>query len=285
MKDVTLVVLKEDPSVDLSVNITQEYVSPLKSLPEQLSSTGVSFDIIDCKLEEIPKEIDSKLIIFVDPSLLIREDYIFNAVTLNNLFRDMGIMFGPIEVETSCSKNIRHIKNSYHRYSLDFGNSNQICDITGEVHNYGTLRNAIISGAAYNRVMFSACCTPRSKILDNPDFINRISKNHKVFYSSNLKRLKCLSDKDFEHATLSDHYYNQGFIDGFRASCLENLEKRKEVWSRFVESPEIIDVNEPRRLFEQEASEENVAYLELLVLLKCKYQIGYFEGFLGKSVL
>lgn len=285
MKDVTLVALKEEISSDPLVKRSQQYSDPLRSFPDQLSSAGISFDIITCELDKIPREIDSKLVIFTDSSLLVAEDYIFNAVTLNNLFRDMGIVFGPVDVKSSSDKNVEHIKNSYHYYSLDFGRGDQICDITKEPHNYGTLRNAVISGPAYNRTGFSCCSTSRSKILDNPEFFSELSKNYKIFYSSNLRKLKHLSDRDFEHATISNFYYDQGFIDGFNISRLDDLSKRKEMWSKFVESPEIIDVNEPRRLFEQDISKESINYLEFLVLIKCKYQLGYFEGFLGKSVL
>ena len=285
MKDITLIVLKDALVNESAYSKSGDYDSPSKSLPLQLESMGISFDVIQCEVENIPNKINSKAVVFLDHSFLVKDDYIFNAITINNLFRDMGIMFGPVEIKTSSIKNTRYIKNSYHSYGLDFNGSAQVSEITDEEHNYGTLRNAVISGPAYNRIGFSSLQTPRSCILDNPLFIRNIAKNYNIYYCSNLSRLKCLSEKDFGIDVLSDYYYNIGFRDGMSNADLSQKDKRTELWRKFVESPEVVDSNNPRWLFEQTRTEETTEYLELLVMLKCKYQIGYFEGMLGKKLI
>lgn len=285
MKDITLIVLKDALVNESAYSKNGDYDSPSRSLPLQLESMGISFDVVQCEIENIPNKIESKAVIFVDHSFLVKNDYIFNAITTNNLFRDMGIMFGPVEIKTSSIKNTRYIKNSYHSYSLDFNGSAQVSEITDEEHNYGTLRSAVISGPAYNRIGFSSLQTPRSCILDNPLFIRNIAKNYNIYYCSNLSRLKCLSEKDFGIDVLSDYYYSVGFRDGMSNADLSQKDKRTELWRKFVESPEVVDSNNPRWLFEQTRTEETTEYLELLVMLKCKYQIGYFEGMLGKKLI
>jgi len=285
MKDITLIALKDALVGETVYAKSGDYDIPLKSLSTQLNNAGVSFDIINCATDNIPSEVDSKAVIFVDNSFLVKDDYIFNAVTINNLFRDMGIMFGPVEVKTSSNKYIRHIKNSYHSYSLDFGGGAQVSDITNEEHNYGTLRSAVISGPAYNRIGFSSLQTPRSSILDSPLFVKSVAKNYKIYYCSNLSRLKTLSERDFSIDVLSDYYYDIGFRDGLSNVDLTHTEKRVELWRKFVESPEVVDSSNPRWLFDQTKDEETMEYLELLVMLRCKYQIGYFEGMLGKKLI
>ena len=285
MKDVTLIALKDALVGETVYAKSGDYDAPLKSLSAQLNSMGVSFNIVNCDTDNIPNEVDSKVVIFVDNSFLIKDDFIFNAITINNLFRDMGIMFGPVEVKTSSNKHIRHIKNSYHSYSLDFGGGTQVSDITSEEHNYGTLRSAVISGPAYNRIGFSSLQTPRSSILDNPLFVKSVAKNYKIYYCSNLSRLKSLSERDFTIDVLSDYYYDIGFRDGLSNADLAHADKRTELWRKFVESPEVVDSSNPRWLFDQTKDEETMEYLELLVMLRCKYQIGYFEGMLGKKLI
>lgn len=283
MKDITLIILDSECDV-ATVNTTDNsFFEPVKSVSRQLESHGISFNALRTSIDAIPNCVESSLVMFIESSFLLKEDYIFNAITLNNLHRDMGIVFGPTEAYTKSSKNVESINNSYHSYDLNFG-SIYTADITDEPHNYGSLYNAVISGSIYNRIGFSACKTPRSYILDNPGFLSEIAKISKVYYSSVLRKTKVLNEKDFDHEIISDYYYNLGYIDGVSHARLSKKEKIDDLWKKFVEAPEVIDSNHPRWLF-QHSKIENITYLELLVLLKCKYQIGYFEGMLGKKVI
>ena len=283
MKDLTIIVLGDQCDCKTTVNDSGSFFEPLSSIRRQLDSHNISYTIVEPDLDKIPYRVESSLVMFIDRSFLVKEDYIFNAVTLNNLHRDAGVFFGPVSVHATSRKNIRHISNSYYRYDLNFGGS-YTADITSEAHNYGSLYNAVISGSAYNRIGFSACKTPRSFILDNPTFMRELAKTNKVYYSSALDKVKVLSEKDFEHNVVSDYYYSLGYIDGAVNAGLNSSEKIQDLWVRFVEAPEVADCSNPRWLFD-ELKEETHEYLELLVLLKCKYQIGYFEGMLGKKLI
>jgi len=283
MKDITLIAL--DSKCDCKTINSEEgsYFEPLSSIVRQLDSHDLSYIVVRTSIDRIPNNVESSLVMFVDHSFLVKEDYIFNAATLNNLHRDMGIIFGPTSINTKSNKNERYIKNSYYGYDLNFG-SIYTADITDEPHNYGSLYNAVISGSAYNRIGFSGCCTPRSFVLDSAAFFKEVAKNHKIYYSSILQKVKVLTEDDFEYKVISDYYYDLGYLDGISNSMSTDSEKKRDLWKRFVESPEVVDSNHPRWLFEQ-SEDQNSDYLELLVLLKCKYQIGYFEGMLGKRVI
>ena len=283
MKDLTIIALDSECDYKTINSESGSYFEPLSSTRRQLDSHEISYNIIRTPIDRVPNSVQSSLVMFVDSSFLVKEDYIFNAVTLNNLHRDIGIVFGPTFIYTKSRENVNYIKNSYYGYDLNFG-SIYTADITDEPHNYGSLYNAVISGTAYNRAGGPTCKTPRSFILDDAIFFKEISKHSKIYYSSVLSKTKVLTSKDFDHQAISDYYYDLGYLDGVSNSTLDDTEKRNELWQRFVEAPEVIDCNHPRWLFE-ESKDDNNDYLELLVVLKCKYQIGYFEGMLGKRVI
>ena len=283
MKDITLIVL--DNQVYRNNIVTNDkFDDPLSSLASQLSAHNISHEVLECDYGSIPPRVESNLVMFVDPLFLVQSDYIFNAISLNNILRDAGILFGPIFIESNSNLNIRHIKNTYHEYDLDFGNTSKICDITKEPHNYGSLNNAVISGAAYNRVGFHACTSTRMTTIDNPVFFNEVSKFSSIYYCSGIPKLRPLEDVDFEEKTISDYYYAQGYRDGL--SCFSETDRKEALWKRFVESPETIDGHSARWLFAKDSEKfEMSKYLELLVILKCKYQIGFFEALTGKKMI
>jgi hypothetical protein len=284
MKDITIIALDSKCDRKILNKEGGSFSEPLSAICCQLNSLNISYSIIRTSIDRIPNSVESNLVTFVDLSLLVKEDYIFNAVTLNNLHRDMGIIFGPISIDANSDKNVKYIKNSYHGYDLNFGGI-YTADITDEPHNYGSLYNAVIAGSVYNRIGFSGCSTPRSFILDNTAFFRQVSKTNKIYYTSLLHKTKILTDEDFEHKVVSDYYYNVGYLDGVSASWSGIENQRHELWKRFVESPEVIDSSHPRWLFDEPRIKENLDYLELLTVLKCKYQIGYFEGMLGKKII
>lgn len=284
MKDITLIHIPSDGFVESDLVADGSHASPLPSILSQVKNHGLSYDLLTRDVKDIPESVDSSLVVFVDDSYLVQSDYIFNAVSINNLFRDMGIVFGPVSVSSRSNKYQKYIEKSYHKYGLDFFNQTHISDINKEYHNYGTLRNAIISGAAYNRIKFSPLHTSKSTILDNPIFFKDISRHYKCYYSSNLNRLKVLSEVEFDQSVLSEYYYNLGFCEGVIDSNLEDSSRRRAAWQKFVESPELIDLTNPRLLFECDPDANNLEYLEALVVLKCKHQLGYFEGFSGRKI-
>lgn len=283
MKDITLIVL-DDQAHRNSIITNDKFDNPISSLANQLSTHGLSHEILQCDYSSIPPKVESNLVMFIDPLFLVQSDYIFNAISLNNILRDAGILFGPVFVESDSMLNVRHIKNTYYEYDLNFGNTSKICDITKEPHNYGSLNNAVISGAVYNRVGFQSCFFSRVASIDNPIFFNEVSKFSSIYYCSNIPKLRPLEDIDFEEKRISDYYYALGYRDGL--SLFSETDKKETLWKRFVESPETIDGHSARWLFARDSEKfEMSKYLELLVILKCKYQIGFFEALTGKKMI
>ena len=281
MKDLTIFHLPSNGGPDSIVYDGTQFFNSLH-VKKSLDDLGVSYDFITCSADTMPNRVESSLVLIFDNSTYIPSDFIFNAITLNNLYRDAGILFGP-KYTTNENKDVstRYIQESYHKYDINFGDS-VVCDITKEPHNYGSLVGSVISGPAYNRTGYYCSNTPRGFSVESASFCLGIAKKYKIYHCSNLTKVKRFCDSDFSPDVVSEYYYNMGYQEGASMSMMDDSSKLKEVWKRFVESPELLDYNQPRWLFEESVSSE---YVEFLALLKCKYSIGIFEGMMGKKLI
>jgi len=281
MKDVTIFCLpKSGGSDSIMYNGAQFFSASL--VQGQLDDLGVSYTFVRCDVDKLPNKVESNLVFILDDSTYIQKDFVYNAITLNNLYRDAGILFSPTYT-TNGNKDVstKYIQESYHKYDINFGGS-VVCDITDEPHNFGSLVGSVVSGAAYNRVGYSYSNTPRGFSVENSSFCLEVAKSHKIYHCSNLAKVKRFSDLDFSPEVISEYYYNIGYQEGIAMSVSNAQFKAEEVWRRFVESPELLDYNQPRWLFEEKISCE---YVQFLALLKCKYSIGIFEGMMGRKLI
>ena len=234
---------------------------------------------------DIPSRCQSNLICLLDESMFIPNDFLNRVASLNNIFRDAGLFCGPTLTrwEGKPSGFSRSIEKNYYRYYLNFGNT-QVADITTEQHNYPSIIGSVISGLAYNQIGFSFLDSGRSTILDNRSIIQQISRKHKVYYCANLLKYKYLYNEDLSIENLSEYYYGMGYQDGLLMAAKQIKEKHRELWHKFVASPELLDNEMPRWLYKEDP-EAIGSHLEKLVLLKCKYQIGMYEGMLGQKLI
>ena len=97
-------------------------------------------------------------------------------------------------------------------------------------------------------------------------------------------KTKYLTSFDAEVSTLSDYYYDLGYQDGILLANKNLKDRHEELWHRFVNSPELLDNEMPRWLYDDKV-ETHGSYLETLVVLKCKYQIGLYEGMMGQKLI
>ena len=287
MSDVTVFILKNDlPTNKRAISYNgQTLVRCYDALKTEIDQYQIDGEIHVIEPKEIPCRIQTNLIAFIDENKFLPNDFLNRAISLNNLFRDGGVFCGPVHTvwDGTPSGFVKSIEKNYHKYDLYFGNS-QVCDITNEEHNYPSLIGSVISGAAYNTVGYTPLVSPRYHFFDDKTFIQRIAKTHKVFYSASLLKARYLTSFDMETATISNYYYNLGYQDGILLANKNLKDKHKELWHRFVNSPELLDNEMPRWLYDDDV-EENGEYLEKLVVLKCKYQIGFYEGMMGQKLI
>lgn len=263
-----------------------EYFPALQSLENEIKDFGIDAEIVKCTIEDVPRRINSNLIIFMSDNVYLPDDFLNSCISLNNLFRSAGVFCGPVFTNINLityNNDILRYSKSYYSYNLDFGSS-ELSNITGEDFNYPSLIGCAITGKAYNEIGYSPTISSRHKTIDNKLFISNISKRYEIYYARNLSKAINLLKEDFSISKLSDYYYELGYQDGLLLLNKSLKDKHQELWHRFVESPEIFDNEMPRWLFDSSPDKDG-EYLESLVLMKCKYQIGFYEGMLGKKLI
>lgn len=279
MKDIEVLILgrsyRKRPS---NLICKREQMFPADHTAKEISEYGLSGDVKKVHIEDIKRKTEASLVVILDEDTYVPHDFINRVISFNNLFRDAGILCGPVypTLESDFSK-------SYYTYDLKFGSS-VVSDITNEQNSYPSMIGCVISGEAYNRYLYSPTISTRHKSVDNSFFLASIAREFKIYYSPKMFKARFLEKSDLEITVLSDYYYNLGYQDGLSASAKSQDQKRMELWDRFVNSSEMFDNTMPRWLFESDIKTDG-EYAELLVLSKCKYQIGFYEGMLGKEVI
>jgi|GEM_PF-2478435 len=283
MKDITVFIIgnKSEKTAHYNGVLLKDSFT---SIDNQLKSTSLEYEILNVDIENIPTNVRSNLVVFLDADSFIPGDYIFNLCSYNNIFRDTGIFFGPIITESKKESFIKAIKDNYHRYDLGIDNL-IVCDITKEEQNHGPILGSVITGNCYNEIGFTPLKTPRGYTIENKYFIELVSKKYKILYCKNLFKLKSLNEKNLNHESISRYYYEKGYLEGVLLSIKNLNSKKNDIWHKFVYSPEILDYESPRWLFEEDKEKIGIEYLEFLVILKCQYQLGLFEGMLGKKII
>lgn len=279
MNDIeVLIVKKSRPNRPTSLMCERERLVLAENTKKEIYDNNINGNVTKINIDDLYKKIESKIIVILDEDTYVPDDFITRIVSFNNLFRDAGILCGPVypTLESKFSK-------SYYTYNLKFGTS-VVSDISKEPNSYPSIIGSVITGQAYNKYIYHPIKSDRHISVDNSFFLSSITKEYKIYYSPKLFKARYLDKSDLEIDVLSDYYYNLGYQDGLAVSYKSKADKHKELFDRFVNSPEMFDNTMPRWLFESTPDADG-EYAEMLVLTKCKYQIGFYEGMLGKKLL
>ena len=283
MKDIGIFCLPADSNSVSVVDGNKEYYN-YTSIKPKLQELGVSHDFIECNVEELPSLLDYRLVVIIDKSIYFSDDFFFNAINLSNLYQDAGVFFSPTKAFNSTSSDNQYLVDEYyHKYDIDLSNS-IVSDITKEPHNFGSIIGSPISGRAYNESSFHRTITPRGESVENSLFLARVASRYKIYHAKNLTKIKRLSDLDYSSESISSYYYNIGFQEGLRMSSLSGSDRSYAFKRKFIEAPELLDHKQPKWLFE-EYDDRSSPSIETLVMLKCKFSVGFFEGLTGKKLL
>lgn len=233
---------------------------------------------------EIPNKCDSDAVLIAEDNLLFRSNILDTIFNISELFDDYGILCGPTSIKVSSSKNeINKNIFSLYEYNLNFGNT-KISDITSEPYNYPSINGCIISGQAYNNIVYKITKSNRHMSIENKYFINMMSKKYKIYYSDHINKIKNIDTKIYNINKLLYDYYDNGYQDGRLLFMCDSDNKKKELWHKFIESPDAMDNSIPRWILEKSYNDA-ADYIEDLIILKCRYQIGFYEGMTNKSII
>ena len=279
MKDIlVLIIEKEKRNRPSQIIVNNEVMVSPEKTEREIYDFSLSGGVKKINVENLSRNMDANLVVILDEDTYVPEDFINRVISFNNLFRDAGIFCGPVypNVESRFSK-------SYYTYDLNFSSS-VVSDITGEVNCLPSLIGCVLTRNALSQFQYSHTSSPRHTSADNSCFIMNVASKYKIYYSNKLSKARYLDKSDFELEKLSSYYYSLGYQDGLALSTKTIKEKHMELFDRFVNSPEMFDNTMPRWLFAS-TPEKDGEYAEMLVLAKCKYQIGFYEGMIGKRVI
>lgn len=283
MKDLTVFIIGKQNRINISYD-NLLLSDAFTSISNQLKQVSIEAELISLnKVEDLPNMVDSKLVVLLSSYHIIPDDYIFNISSLNNIFRDTAIFFGPVITVSNDQSFQSAIKDHYYKYDLDIEGL-LLADITEEPYNYGDLIGSVISGNAYNEFNYSPIKTPRGYCANNQSFLKRVSKKYRILYSSSLYKIRQLTQIDFEPSVIGQYYYDKGYEEGLKLTLANTYSKKDEIWKTFIESPELTDYEMPKWLH-KEKDNISIEYLENLLILKFQYQLGLFEGMLNKKLI
>lgn len=234
-------------------------------------STNYNFSVQKVAIDNIPTYCEHDFIMLLDSNTYLLEGFFDKCISLHQIMSNVGIICGPTVTEN----------NTLHKcyeYNINL-QSTVISDITDEDNNYPQINGCLISKDAYNYFCYTPTKSDRHQSIDNKSFIYSVSKKYQIVYCSQLKKLY-IPDVD----SIDSYYYNIGYQDGSLLRYKAKEEQHKNIWHRFVESPESIDREMPRWFFRKDLHND-AEMLERTILIKCKYQIGFLEGMMNKSLL
>ena len=240
---------------------------------KSLQSNHICVSEVD--ITNIPNSCEHDAIIFLSKNTFISKDYIEKSISAMEMLGDFGVICGPTKV-------IGDKLSRFYEYDLRF-QSSIINNISSEDHNYPQINGAIISKKAYNNFMYAPTISGRHSSFNNKSFLYSVSKQYPIYYISTLKKLYNIEKHNID--SLFAYYYDCGYQDGNLLSYQQTEERNKNIWHKFVESPESIDREMPRWFSIKDFDINNIEILERTIIIKCKYQIGFLEGLMNKNLI
>jgi hypothetical protein len=270
MSDLSIFIVGDKPCPEKITTNNSQYINI-----KNASSSKYSIHKVAAKINELPQKTDSRFVLICHSDIFVSNSFIDLAISTAELFQDAALISGPIKTDN---------KNTISRvYEYDLGSLNaEIANITNEQNNYPPINGSIISGNIYNRFTYSPIISHRHSSVENKRFI-KMASNNNILYSKNLIKIKHTNEEDLKISRISDHSYDLGYQHG--SLLFENhddQQTKRELWFKFVESPEILDRDMPRWFTKSETKENE---LKDIVIMKCKYQIGFFEGLTNQQLI
>jgi len=281
MLDLSVFVLpsKERKKRPLSMTLDNDiYVNGVTSIQNEIEEYGINAEVKGVSYNDVPLSVKSNLVLFIDQDTYVQADFVNTIVSLNNLFRDAGVFCGPVHTDMPNS-----YEASFHTYNLEFGDS-EVAKISSNPNTFPSINGCVITGNCYNQFNFQPSKGPRKSTINNNAFLMRCSSKSDIYYAKKLAKVRFLDKTDFLLDNLSDYYYDLGYSDGLVLSAKNRDEKNTALYERFVKAPEMLDIEMPRWLFKN-GNDKQVSNAKDLILMKCKYQIGFYEGMLGEAVI
>jgi len=275
---------------DASALSTAEYLPCATALKEQSEYLGVEMAINVVNANKLPQKVKSRMVMVLDQSIFLPEDFLLNLVSLNNIYKSEAVLCGPVRNHIPTGSPdwfVSDVASYYKSYSIGDFSSSMCFEITGERHNYPPCHALTIPSRAYNLAGgLKPMKTPRGNFSDNSMFVNRIASKHKLIYAKSLESRYFISPTELSLKNFSRYFYVLGYKKGF--SFREDEEESYEkIWRQFVNSSDpndnmILNCLERREDLDQERAK---IYSQKIASFKCVYSLGLLEGLQGEPLL
>jgi hypothetical protein len=252
------------------------YKACTSAINEQTKSlTGLSVGLSFIEYEEIPAKTNSSILCILDENSLVPSDYINRILAMNNLHTSSGFFCGPIFTECSAIKTnwfVSRISNLYKRYTLNEFGSFISCKLNDDIRNYPPVSGNVFIGSYYNRVGgYNPVTSPRGPIYRNVKFFDRLNKsNVDIIYSTRLSTGYFITQEEMNIENFSSYYYAIGYSDGMSAEL-------SQIDDQYIKCQNMIEISDPSWISSGTQS-DNEIYKKYVAILKCNYELGFFEA-------
>lgn len=282
-----------------SVFLGSEYINPkikdrqandtlyhpcFESLKNQADGFEISANIELVSLDEIPKSTDSFLTIILHQNSLIPEDYLPRIMAMNNLHRSCACFCGPVYTRSKSHPRdwfISRILKGYKNYEIDSFSTSISCKINTEVSNYPPIFGSVFSSRYYNDAGgYEPLSSPRYDIENNTLFFKKVDTIGDIIYSSKLDTSYFVTAEEFEIENFSKYYYSLGYQEGI-------MTDNEKIFDRFAENYNWLEFQNIEWCDSNEEVDvtQKFSYARQIAILKCAYQLGFFEAITGEKIV
>lgn len=256
----------------------------LDSLKNQAEAFEIPVNVELVNLDEIPRSTDSFLTIILHQNSLIPEDYLPRIMAMNNLHRSAACFCGPVYTRSKSHPRdwfISRILKGYKNYEIDSFGTSLSCKINTEVLNYPPIFGCVFSSRYYNDAGgYEPLRSPRHDIENNTLFFKKIDTIGDVIYSSKLNTSYFVTAEEFEIENFSKYYYSLGYQQGL-------MTENEKIFDRIAENYNWLEL---QNLEWCESNEEvdiaqKFSYTRQMAILKCSYQLGFYEAVAGEKIV
>lgn len=255
----------------------------LVSLDKQVKAFNINCSITPTDIKDVPRKTDAFLVCFLDENSLIPNDYLIRITSMSNLYRDSTCFCGPVSTHSVVLPNdwfLSRILQSYKNYNLKWFNEG-VFIINKDTNVYPPLEGCIFSGYHYNLMGgYVPTESPRGLIERNNILLSKIDSCGLILYCSKLQTGLYISGEEFTLENFNKYFYNMGYMHG-------GLVTDEEFNKKFLVNHNMLEIENLSWIEENEkiTKENKIRYGKQVAIIKCMYELGYYEAMTRSKII
>lgn len=258
------------------------YMSCVDSIKSQVLHLGLNTDINIIEYKDIPSKVNAHLVVFLSEKSLVPSDYVNRILAMNNLHTNAGAFCGPIFTQKPEGFDwfTSKIAETYMRYSLDSFSSFISCSLTKDNENYPPIFGNVFVGHYYNKIGgYNPIKSERANIYTNPKCFERLERSGgELIYSERLSSGYYITAEEMSIENFKNYYYSMGYAQGVKSTA-------ESFTHQYIQNSNMLEIENITWVTENRNVDNNLEYKKNVSILKCMYDLGYFEGMTGKLLV